>query len=40
MLSIGFIEFGVEKFLLKVAYEQIGKGGGHMGAHGHAMTWR
>ena len=27
MLSIGFIEFGVEKFLLKVAHEQIGKGG-------------
>ena len=34
---LGFIGFRVKEFLLKVAHEQIGIGGGHTGAHGRVF---
>ena len=33
----GFIGVGVKEFLFKLAHEQIGIRGGHMGAHGCAF---
>ena len=35
--EVGFKEVGIKEILLKVAYEQVGIGRGHMGAHVRAL---